>query len=159
MYPILRYRNAESYEPESRHPVVQEPNGLKDIPCIQINVKILTGSYVLQISRASFNHNQISLFCQLCNDDEDDETIQPFLHQCASLDHIRQLILIDIQHICENLGIQISQDNRDHLLYLLLDSTAALKKSNPELKPEDYHRLEKQARRLCHALHFEGYKK
>ena len=133
MYPILRYLNAESYEPESRHPVVQEPNGVKDVPCIQINVKILTGSYVLQISRASFNHNQISSFCQLCNDDDSDETIEPFLLQCSSLDHIRQPILIDIQHICENLGIRISQYNRIHLLQLLLGSTAVMK--NEEIQP------------------------
>ena len=115
--------------------------------------RILTSSYGLQVNRASFNQNQISPVCLLCKDD--DETAEHFLLQCSSLDRIKQRILADILHTCENLDIQVSQD-----LQLIMDSTAVLlAASNPELKPEDYHQLEKQTRRMCHALQIERYKK
>ena len=60
LYPSLKYLQAQSFVRGSNHPVIREAHGVKDVPRIQTKVKILTGSYVLQLNRASFNQNQVS---------------------------------------------------------------------------------------------------
>ena len=156
LYSSLRCLNAETYKPGNCHPIIQKANGVKDVPRIHTKIKVLTSTYILQVNRASFNQNQISPVCLLCK--EDDETTEHFLLQYSSLDSTRQPILDDILHTCENLDIKVSRDS-DHLLQLILDCTAVLAESNPELKMNDYQQIERQTRRLCHALHIERYKK
>ena len=76
---------------------------MKNVPRIQTKVKILTGSYVLQVNRASFNQKQVSPTCLLCKKRE--ETTEHFMLYCSSLNSIRQPILDEIIQICHCLGI------------------------------------------------------
>ena len=76
LYPSLQYLNNEAYKPVLRPPVIQEPNGVKDVPRIHTKIKMLTGSYRLQVNRASFNQNNKSPVCLLCK--KEDETLEPY---------------------------------------------------------------------------------
>ena len=115
LYPSLEYLNNEAYKPGLRLPVIQEPNGVKDVPRIPVHTKIkmLTGSCRLQVNRASFNQNQISPICLLCQ--KEDETLEHFTLHCESLENIRKPILDDIVRICEGLDVVVAPNNSSHI--------------------------------------------
>ena len=129
-----------------------EALGVKDVPHIQTKVKILTGSYVLQVNRASFNQNQVSPTCLLCKEEE--ETTEHFMLYCSSVNSI----LDEIIQIGHCLGIMDDSEDDSQLLEIILDSTTVFRE-HPELDNVDLVRLERQTRRLCHALHIERYKR
>ena len=104
---------------------------------------MITGTYILQVNRASFNQNQISSTCLLCK--KEDETTEHFLLHCELLENIRKPIMDDILKIYKGLD----QDDSSHLLQCVLDHTVTF----PELRI-----LERHTRRLCHALHIERFK-
>ena len=54
MYSTLEHLNSESYRPVVRSTVIQDPNGVKDVPRIHTKLKLLTGSCVLQVNREAF---------------------------------------------------------------------------------------------------------
>ena len=91
MYSTLEHLNYESYRPGVRPTVIQDPNGVKDVPRIHTKLKLLTGSYVLQVNREAFNQNQISPTCLLCK--KEDETKEHFILRCEALESTRQPIL------------------------------------------------------------------
>ena len=70
---------------------------MKDVPRIHTKAKIVTGSYVLQVNRASFNQNQVSPTCMLCKNEN--ETVEHFMLRCTELDLVRQPILDDIAQV------------------------------------------------------------
>ena len=72
-------------------------------------VKMLTGSYILQVNTSSFNQNQISPTCLLCQ--KEDKNLEHFILLCESLEIIRKPILNDIQEICEGFGVSFDQNN------------------------------------------------
>ena len=129
---------------------------MKDVHRIHTKVKILTGSYILQFNRASFNQNQVSPTCLLCKEEE--ETTEHFMLYCSSLNSIRQSILDEIIQIGHCLGIMDDSEDDSQLLEIILDSTTVFRE-HPELDNADFVRLERQARRLCYALHTERYKR
>ena len=148
LYSSLKYLNYEAYRPGTRPLVIQDPNGVKDVPRIHTKIKMITGTYILQVNRASFNQNQISSTCLLCK--KEDENTEHFLLHCESLENIRKPIMDDILKIYEGL----EQDDSSHLLQCILDPTVTFPDANvPELRI-----LERHTMRLCHALHIERFK-
>ena len=125
LYPSLGYLQADSYIPGLRHPIIREANGVKDVSHIHTKTKIVTGTYVLQTNRTSFNQNQTSPSCLLCKGDS--ETAEHFLLQCPALNSVRQPILEDIVQAFQGLDIPLDTDNNGQLMQLLLDSTAVLR--------------------------------
>ena len=90
LYPSLRYLNSNLYKPGVKSLVIKDPSGVGDVPRIHTKTRLLTGTYVLQINRASFNQNQVNPTCLLCK--KEDETVEHFLLHCESLEHIRRPI-------------------------------------------------------------------
>ena len=150
LYPSLEYPNNAVYKPGLRHPVIQEPNGVKDVPFIHTKIKMLTGSYRLQVNRASFSQNQISPVCLFCQ--KEDETLEHFSLHCKSLENIRKPILDDI---CEGLDVSVAPNNSSHMLQCILEATVTF----PGADISESKLLERHARRLCHALHTERFKR
>ena len=89
----------------------------------------------------------------------DNATAEHFLLQCLALNSVRQPILGDIVQASQGLDIPLDTDNNGKLMQLLLDSTAVLPENYAVTNRADYNRLERQTRRLCHALYIERYKK
>ena len=148
LYSSLKYLNYEAYRPGTRPPIINDPNGVKDVPHIHTKIKMITGTYILHVNRASFNQNQISSTCLLCK--KEDETTEHFLLHFQSLEKIRKPILDNILKIYEGLD----QDDSSHLLQCVLDPTVIFPDANvPELRI-----LTRHTRRLCHALHKERFR-
>ncbi|MEW8548618.1 MAG: reverse transcriptase family protein, partial [Candidatus Thiodiazotropha sp.] len=94
LYPSLRWLNVRSYEPGSLHPLVRLTGDLREVPRLAVKLKLVTGTYILQTTRAAFNQNPIKPTCLVCN--ISDETPQHFLLNCSSMSHIREPILNQI---------------------------------------------------------------
>ena len=137
LYSSLTYLQVESYKPEARHPIIREAQGVKDVPRIHTKSKIVTGSYVLQVNRASFNQNQVIPTCMLCKNEN--ETVEHFMLRCTELDLVIQPILDDIAQVSQRFGIAIDRENSEEFLQLLLYSTAIL--------PDRYKRAGKKVGR------------
>ena len=102
------------------HPVVK-PFCLSDRDIFRIPVKnkILTGTYVLQSNRATFNQNEVNPICQLCRMDH--ETSKIFLLDCQELETVRKPVLKDFLNICDNRVIDYPLVADLSLVQLLVD--------------------------------------
>ena len=113
-----------------------------------MHLKIVTGTYILQTNRHSFNQNQVDPLCLLCKGAN--ETIAHFLLDCATLEITRQRILKDIKHIHSNCGLDLN--NSETLLRLLIDCFAVI--DSKTVSEVIFH-----IRRLCYALHIERFRR
>ena len=59
-----------------------------------MKMKIATGTYILQSTRAAFNQNEVDPTCQLCT--EEPENLEHFILNCSILETVRQCALCDI---------------------------------------------------------------
>ena len=76
LYPSLQYLNYEDYIPGKKHWLIQHTREGRDVTRLKTKLKLVTGSYVLQVNRAAFNQNQVSRICMICN--TGDETTKHF---------------------------------------------------------------------------------
>lgn len=83
--------------------------------------------------------------------------MEHFLLRCVSLDHIRRPILDYIQRVCAELGILLDWHDTSRLVQFILDCTMLAVEL--QLTTSDTRAIEKQTRRLCHALHIERFKR
>ena len=118
------------------------------MPRIAVHLKIVTGTYILQSNRASFNQNEVDPTCLLCKTGA--ETLTHFLLHCAILESIREPILKDIKYILRHSVIDFNKS--EILLQLLTDCSAIL--DTETVSEVIFH-----VRRLCHALHVERYQR
>ena len=102
------------------HSLLEFSGDLREVPRIAVHLKIVTGTYILQTKRHSFNQNQVDPLCLLCKGAN--ETIAHFLLDCTTLEIIRQHK--DIKHILRNCGQDLN--NSETLLRLLIDSSAVI---------------------------------
>ena len=50
---------------------------------VEVKVKLITGTYILQVNKVTFNQNEISPLCLLCQ--ENDKTTEHFILHCSAL--------------------------------------------------------------------------
>ncbi|CAC5411097.1 unnamed protein product [Mytilus coruscus] len=67
-------------------------NNQYDIKKAELKLKLVTGTYMLQSTRAKFSKN-IHPNCKLCNESE--ETLEHFLLHCSNLSDVRQRYIMD----------------------------------------------------------------
>ena len=68
------------------HPLIIFAGNLREVPGIPVHLKVVTGTYILQSNRASFNQNEVDPICLLCMTRA--ETLSHFLLHCATLESI-----------------------------------------------------------------------
>ena len=151
LYPSLPFLSFSTYTCGRRHPLLQDVRNQQEIPRIRLKLKVVTGTYILQVNRSSFNQNRIDPTCLMCGNGE--ENIEHFILECEALSHIRVPILKEIRDICDSL---YPVSDKNILLQIILDSQKILNYDN---KSENMIMLEYQCRRLCFSLHCERYKK
>ena len=95
---------------------------LREVPRLAVHLKIVTGTYILQSNRASFNQNEVDPTCLLCKTGA--ETLTHFQLHCATLESIREPVLKDIKYILRHSDIDFN--NSEILLHLLTDCSAIL---------------------------------
>ena len=89
-----------------------------------MKVKIVTGVYVLQYNRATFNQHALSPICCLYGMSEEDRV--HFVLGCSGLDPVRQTYLKRIQTILAGIEQNIADKimtNQKLLIQLLMDSS------------------------------------
>ncbi|MEW8547264.1 MAG: hypothetical protein AB2693_27460, partial [Candidatus Thiodiazotropha sp.] len=155
LYQALDFLHVDNFWPGKKHPIIMNVGNVTDIPRIHTKLKMVTGTYVLQSNRASFNQNQVDATCQLCH--QADETISHFLLDCSSLETTRQPILGPIIDIANRLAIPL--DEPTNLLQLVLDRSRFAERLTASALDSLYTDLDMLTRRFCHKLHTERYKR
>ena len=148
LYPSLQRLVFDTTKFSTRHPLIESTGNLREVPRIAVHLKITTGTYILQTTRATFNQNAVDPTCLLCN--ASTETLSHFLLDCTTLENIRQPILRDIKIVLKDSDIDLS--NNQTLIQLLTDCSAIVDEKT-------VHEIIFHARRLCYALHVERYKR
>ena len=87
-----------------------------------MHLNIVTGTYILQSNKASFNQHEVDPTCLLCKTGA--ETLSNFLLHCAILVSIREHILKGIKYILRYSDIDFN--NSEILLQQLTDCSAIL---------------------------------
>ena len=113
----------------------------------------MTGTYILQTNRATFNQNQVDPVCLLCH--QENETTEHFLLYCPALASHRDPIIDTISSLCA--GVYSPTNSPVSFLQLILDHSALTSITNAR-DNEQLHSIEFHCRRLCHTLHCERYK-
>ena len=121
LYPSRRFLSSSTYTCGRRHPLLQDVRNQQEIPRIRLKLKVVTGTYILQVNRSSFNQNRIDPTCLMCGNG--DENIEHFILECEALSHIRVPILKEIRDICDSL---YPVSDKNILLQIILDSQKIL---------------------------------
>lgn len=149
LYSSLKYLKTDNYKCGKPHSLITNARNTNEIPRINTKVKIATGTYILQVNRASFNQNVVKQTCLLCN--ESDETPKHFILECKKLEHVRKPRISKITEIYKILHERPSPMDTNELLQLIIDNSA-------EIQKDEAIQLEYECRRLCYTLHIERYK-
>ena len=95
---------------------------MREITRVPVKVKLLTGSYLFQSTRAAFNQNDIDPTCLLCGVESED--ISHFIFRCDILNPVRAPILVGIQEEYKLLtGGTCDTRDMDYKLHVILDCT------------------------------------
>ena len=124
------------------------PN-VKDVKRASIKVRLATGTYILQTTKARFNQNSVDPTCILCG--SGDETMEHFILQCSALDEVRQPILLQIAAMLDS-ELNLDFRNRCDMdkVQMILDCN----KIFPGVNKCDYSKqIELLTRKLCYSLH------
>ena len=155
LYSSLEYLSADEYYPGNRHWLLHHTGVARDIPCTHVKLKLVTGTYILQVNRVAFNQNQIDPTCMLCN--QEPETVDHFLKRCSALSQVRKPIMDSIIS-CVGRFMQVPVDD-EMLIKLLLDCTGVICDYRDSRVQNQLRDLEKLTKRLCYTLHVERYKR
>lgn len=155
LYPSLQYLNAEDYVPGKKHWLIQHTREVRDITRLKTKLKLVTGSYILQINRACFNQNQVDPTCMICHNDE--ETTEHFILSCKASAEVRKPMMDRLVVFARNM-IQTPIDS-ETLIQLILDSSKVVNVSGCGGYESQLRAFERQSISLCHSLHTERFKR
>ena len=63
LYSSLRFLNVSGFACGKRHSLLRTLCNIREVPRISIKLKLVTGTYILQTNRATFNQNQVDPVC------------------------------------------------------------------------------------------------
>ena len=93
----LKYVNPHNLKVGKSHPVWYLVRcNMMDNKRAQINCKLISGTYILQGNRATFNQHMVNTICKLCSISP--ETRQHFLSECTSFLTKSQEFITKIQN-------------------------------------------------------------
>ena len=117
--------------------------------------RLMTGTYMLQATRARFNQHQVDPTCLLCC--KEPENVEHFLFRCESLTQVRDQFLHKIyQSLQKSVGVghfDIIKSNDTVLTTTILDCTTLIDVVGEPVMDNVLHEIESTARGLCFALH------
>ena len=152
----MRFMNVQNYPIGLAHLVWRDAG--YDIMSVQRagwKARLMSGTYMLQATRARFNQFEVDPTCLLCF--KEPENIEHFLLRCESLNKIRQPFLDKIYKLIQNsLGVAKLNDfkiNDTEFTAILLDCTVLIDPNSVLLLEAFLHEMESFSRGLCYALH------
>ena len=149
MYTTLEYLPVDKYYPGKKHWLLQHSGIAKEIPTVHLKLKIVTGTYILQVNRSTFNQNEIDPTCLMCK--EEPETVDHFLIRCSTLADVRKPIDMDSILRCAECFIQAPIETQV-LTQLLLDCVGVFSDSKDIQVQSVIINIEKLANRLMQRL-------
>ena len=150
-YPSLEHLNSKLYTPKLPHPIIdisKDLNPPRAALNIGVKLKIVTGTYPFQGSRAKYSN--ISPICELCG--ENDETLEHFLLECKLLYAPRSAHLSIISDILAS-STEISFDKDSEIKVQMLMDYTKLRSTSIRLSRNVEQQIELNSKKMCYALH------
>ena len=154
MFTSLRNLHAGEFCDGRRHPVIRTVGNAREIPRITTELKLVTGTHILQCNRSAFNQNEIEPTCLLCKTDI--ETTEHFLLCFPALHSARQSILDIINGLYSSLHDPQRANHPKDLLQIVLDCTCSVLYLT---SPKRNHHIIETIETLIYSLHCEHYKR
>ena len=128
-------------------------NNVHDIRRSVTKVRMMTGVYMLQSTKARFNQYSVDETCPLCRLGPED--LPHVLLRCPALAEIRDSSLKDIRvFLASQFGQQFwASRSRTELVKILLDSHNLMSLQGARVAEEVLLQLEALSRRYCFRLH------
>ena len=152
----LHFMDITSHSP--RHPSAVWPTNAnaQGILAASYRAKMLTGSYILQKTRAKYNQHGVNPLCQLCRLEEEDVT--HFLTSCPALARERDRVLVrEILPLIEKLGLDFPVQSRQQCRFVLNGGFARISRGpiggGPIVESLTGDKLHKACSTLCLKLH------
>ena len=128
-------------------------NNLHDIRRSITKVRMMTGVYMLQSTRARFNQYSIEKTCPLCRLDSEDLT--HMLLRCPALSDVRKVSLAQIRDLVgERSGPSVwSSLSKSEMVAIMVDNQSLRSVTPESVDNEILLQLEALSRRYCYRLH------
>ena len=119
----LRHMN-HAYHPGKLHPSLTIPfDSVRSCNRLPIKLKLLTGTYILQVNIVAFNQNEVDPTCRLCRSSE--EKLEHFILICPMLESIRSACFPEIAHeVRQVFGLNFNTLSLVNRVSLVLDCTS-----------------------------------
>ena len=135
------------------------PN-LQDVRRAHIKARILTGTYILQSTKAKFNNQQVDPKCPLCRIESEDLT--HFILRCPALGSIREIHIKTLRElVIEKVGRASWLDkfcSETILLSLIVDCEVLVDRGILPNCDQTLNEIESTTRTLCYNLHLQRLK-
>ncbi|MES9881858.1 MAG: reverse transcriptase family protein [Sedimenticola sp.] len=122
--------------------------------------RLLTGTYMLQSTKARFNKYEVDETCPLCRLESED--LSHMLTRCPALSCVRNIYISDMRHtIIETFGQDVwsSLSSRPRLTSLIVDCTVLVQQKILPANKKAQEDIETLSRRLCYRLHVKRLEK
>ena len=130
------------------------PN-LQDVRRAHIKARVLTGTYILQSTKAKFNNQQVDPKCPLCRLESED--LSHFLLRCPALSTVRELHIKSLRDlVIEKVGHPLWLDkfcSETVLLSLIIDCEVLVERDMLPRCEQTLNAIQISARTLCYSLH------
>jgi hypothetical protein len=129
----------------------------RDVRRSTIKIKLLTGTYMLQGNKATWDrgaYHRVNACCPICHTAPEDR--KHFLVKCPGLSQCRDPFLAQLLHCMQqhNIIVQPTITPEDALLQLILDCTHPNLNSNMSADSDECVRVERITQRMCYAMHY-----
>jgi len=102
LYKNLQYLNVGNPYYKGIHNLLRiNCKSARDVDRILVKLKLITGTYLLQTSKATIKKNDKDGVCLICGGD--DETVEHFILQCPALSVVRDPVITEISFILYDL--------------------------------------------------------
>ena len=149
-YSTLRFLSTDGLCFGKIHPILKLGSHARtDINKISTKTKLMTGTYILQSTRAAFNHVPIDPVCLLCKTEE--ETLHHFLINCPALSDVRDPLMALINDCVYSVfASDFLRLDPDTQVQVIIDHRNVFRNCSME--------LEHLCRTVCYMLHCKRYK-
>ena len=146
------------YQPGKLHPSLTIPfDSVRSCNRLPIKLKLLTGTYILQVNRVAFNQNEVDPTCRLCQTNK--ETLEHFILTCPMLESIRAVCFPEIaQEVKRMFCLDFHVLPMRSRVSLIIDCTTfiscELKKKQKQFNEllKNLQKLEEQCRRFLYLV-------
>ena len=127
LYSSLQYMDTTMFKRGTLHPIVDiDSPSSRNVTRLAVKLKMITGTYLLQSNRASFNQTAVDPRCLLCG--KEPETLGRLLLRCEVLDSTRRPLYAELCSVAEEQFHCVLEDLSDSeqlqvILNVLVSST------------------------------------